>query len=298
MVAKHFVSAHQQVGDFRVIKVGNQVNKNGGNVATHFLTASGHLIHSVTGPVSAKVLLKEARWAIDLHQQAQEKPFASRAGFVSSAHQTASMSPENGQDRQVHMYLASTPMPRIEEAYTYIFQNILGQAVSRAGPRLASAKQIIERAQRSGSPILFVLHEGHAWSRPSTNATTTQLMNKFFILPMPLREAPALSQLTKQPPYESEGGTARPLYVIADSDCKQIRSVAGYHEGRLALALAEGYAVALERNPPDVRTLVKAQRLMRDVDAKDLLGRVRQLTIRVQKAQQEARASLDKTASL
>ena len=139
MFAKHFVSAHQQVGDFRVVKVGNQLKKNGGNVASHFLTADGRVIHSVTGPVSASVLLDEARWALAMHAEAVARPHSEQTQFVAWSHQQASWAPASPQDRRIHELLATRPLPALQSVYEEIFGKILGQRVSQAGPRLAQA---------------------------------------------------------------------------------------------------------------------------------------------------------------
>lgn len=156
LFAKHFVSAHQQVGDFRVVQVGNQVNKNGGNVASHFLTPDGLVIHSVTGPVSAATLLSEANWALAAYEAAMAQP--DPAQHISYAHYNASLTPAGGQDRQVHELLAKQPLANLKDVYEEIFEKILGQKVSEAGPRLAQAAQRLAYAAQTGRPILFVMH--------------------------------------------------------------------------------------------------------------------------------------------
>jgi hypothetical protein len=241
------------------------------------------------------VLLNEAQWARTLYEEASAQPFSARGSYVSNAHYTASLSPASGQDRQVHELFMSNPLPPLQTVYADVFQRILGQQVSKAGPRLVQAEQLIERAKRSGRPILFVLHEGEWWQNPVTHGNTLLMMKEFFVIPMPLREAPALSQLTKQPPYESDSNGARPLFVVTNSDCEQIRSFSGWNEASLIMAMAEGWADALERNPPDVRTLVRAQRILRNAHAHDSLHRVRELTIRRQKQKEDQNL---KTASL
>jgi hypothetical protein len=111
---------------------------------------------------------------------------------------------------------------------------------------------------------------------------------------MPLREAPALSQLTGQPPFEVSNG-ARPLIVVTHSDCKQIEAISGWHEQRLATALARVWIDSLEKNPPPLRGLVRAQRLLRKVDTASAV-RAKELTIRVQQEAREAREA-EKSAS-
>jgi hypothetical protein len=62
-----FIASYQKVGTFRVD--GDQ--KQGGNVASYFCTADGEVIHIVAGPVSAEILLREARWAVETWKLAQ-----------------------------------------------------------------------------------------------------------------------------------------------------------------------------------------------------------------------------------
>ena len=64
----YFVSSYQKVGTFRVV----QGEKQGGNVASYFCAPNGQVLHVVTGPVSAEVLLREARWAVEMHKLARE----------------------------------------------------------------------------------------------------------------------------------------------------------------------------------------------------------------------------------
>lgn len=46
------------------------VTKVGGNVATYFCTPDGRVVHAVAGNVGADALLREAQWALDLHERA------------------------------------------------------------------------------------------------------------------------------------------------------------------------------------------------------------------------------------
>ncbi len=256
------------------------------------------MIHSVTGPVSAQTLLHEAKWAIEMYAEAKAKPYKSRLQYVASAHQQASWSPLSNQDRKVHELLATKPLPHLQLVYEEIFETILGQRVSNAGPRLAQASARLDYARRTGRPILFVLHDGHHWSAPGYQPVTRQLINQYAVIVMPLREAPALSQITGQPPFQSNGA-ARPLFVVARSDCEQVRSVSGSSEPALVEALAHGWADTLERRPPSVGALVRAQRLLRSVHP-PTADRIRDLTIRVREeaqAERQKKLAADKLAA-
>lgn len=287
MFAEHFVSTHQQVGDFRAVKVGSAVTKQGGNVASHFLTADGRVIHSVTGPVSADKLLEEAEWALQMYEEALQQPPTQVRAYVAWAHQQAANFGV-GQDRQVHELLMANPLPPLSLVFDEIFEDILGQRVSTAAPRLAQAAVRLRIAKESGRPLLLVFYEGH--EPPLANAYSElahQLLRQYVVIAMPLKDAPALSQLTERPPYDSPS-SARPLFVIARSDGEQLDALAGWNDHYLTQALASGWVDALERNPPGSRDLTRVTRML-DKHYPALADRTRALTIRVQQQAREAR---------
>lgn len=240
-----------------------RITKNGGNVASYFLTPQGNVIHSVTGPVSASVLLEEAKWAVDLYDNVKHEPGLRRLRAIASAHHLASLAPRSGQDRKVHELLMAQPMPGLMRVYEEIFENVLGEKVSEVGPLMVEAARQIERAKRANRPILFVLNEKGSFDVPQVPLLTQQVLNEYTLITLPLRAAPALSQLTGQPPFEStgKGGT---LIVAARSDCTQLASVSGWHDlATLNAVLSTGWMDALERKRPETRHLIRAERLLR-----------------------------------
>jgi hypothetical protein len=64
-----FVSTYVKVATFKI--VGAQ--KQGGNVAGYFCTPDGRVLHAVAGPVDARTLLREARWAVDTYKLFQQE---------------------------------------------------------------------------------------------------------------------------------------------------------------------------------------------------------------------------------
>lgn len=287
LFSEHFVSAHKQVGDFVAIKVGDRIQKNGGNVASHFLTPDGRVIHSVTGPVSASVLLQEAAWALEMYQEALGQPDAVRQLLVSQKHQQASMSAFGHQDRLVHDLYAENPLPTLHSVYQHVFEKILGERVSKSAPRLAEASRRLAYAKKTGRPILFVLHDGQTFSSPRFDPITNRLIEEYTVIVMPIREAPALSRLTEQPPYEMSG-TARPIFVVAHSNCEQIISLSGWNNSNLLHFLALGWVESLEKNPRSIRTLIRGQQLLRTADP-EVAGRLRELTVRLREEAKAAR---------
>ena len=141
-----FVGTYQKVGSFRVVNG----QKQGGNVASYFCTPDGRVLHAVAGPVTADVLLREARWIIDTCKLAQleagDEP-AALHDFFRAAH-AERLRQGHGVDierlgrqprRQtldsqgrVHLLLAAAPLARIEKVYKLVFENILGEKVSTA----------------------------------------------------------------------------------------------------------------------------------------------------------------------
>jgi hypothetical protein len=162
----HFVSAFQKVATFQI----NGGQKQGGNVASYFCTPEGRVLHVVAGPVGAEKLLSEARWVNETFQLAQlEKPTpAQLQTFFRKAHLDRLQRehnvtlPENrlahpdaitskrleellnqnlhlGLNNQgkVHLMLAVGPMPRLEQVYRVVFENILGEKISTQPVKVA-----------------------------------------------------------------------------------------------------------------------------------------------------------------
>ena len=141
-----FVSSYQKVGTFRI--AGNR--KQGGNVASYFCTPDGHVLHVVTGPVSAEVLLREARWAVETHKlallecrdnEARQKAFFRKVHaerllrehhYDIRATAKTSKRPALAGQGKVHRVMALYPLLRIEQVYRLVFEKVLGEKVSTA----------------------------------------------------------------------------------------------------------------------------------------------------------------------
>jgi hypothetical protein len=149
-LATHFVSSFQKIGTFRID--GGQ--KQGGNVASYFVTAQGQVLHVLAGPVDAATFLREARWAVETwklsvlekHDERARKAFFAKAHADRLYHEhdeklepLQELSNERNQEMlrrrltkqaQVHVLLATTPLARIEQIYGRVFEEILGEKVS------------------------------------------------------------------------------------------------------------------------------------------------------------------------
>jgi hypothetical protein len=157
---RHFVSAFQKVGTFRITGGAKQ----GGNVASYFCRPDGTVLHAVAGPVDAATLLREARWVVETNNMAQLECgnylFRWKA-FWRKAHMER-LRKDHGldgkrqrwpvstavpvgigpvldrlpawtglsQQGQVHYLLASYPVVKIEYLYRLVFEKILGEKVS------------------------------------------------------------------------------------------------------------------------------------------------------------------------
>ena len=124
--------------------------KQGGNVASYFCTPDGKVLHVVAGPVTADVLLREARWAVETLKLAQLecKDNAVRLkAFFRKVHSERLLH-EHGYDirvtakqinrpalagqGQVHRILAHEPLVAIGQVYKAVFEKVLGENVSTA----------------------------------------------------------------------------------------------------------------------------------------------------------------------
>jgi hypothetical protein len=155
----HFISAYQKIGTFQI--QGNQ--KQGGNVASYFCTPSGRVLHVIAGPVDAPTLLREAQWVRETDKLARLEAHGEAARYrqvFREAH-AARLRQEHGLDLdvknlptgagsaaalqpllakikgrvstnqgRVHLLMSVAPVPRIEEVYKAVFEQILGEKVS------------------------------------------------------------------------------------------------------------------------------------------------------------------------
>jgi len=209
------------------------------------------------------------------------------------------MSAFRPQDRKVHELLSQRPLPHLSTVYKEIFEKILGERVSKAAPKLVEASRRLEYSKKTKRPLLFVLHDGETWSPSALDPVTQRLLGQYVVIKMPIREGPALSQLTGQPPFKSIG-TQRPLFVVAHPDCQQIESMSGWNLPNLTHLLALGWTESLERNPRSVGALLQAQSLLRPADPA-LAERIKNLTIQLRQEMKAAREAkkrgLNKLAS-
>jgi hypothetical protein len=292
--SKHFVAAHQQVGDFRVVDVNGELQKNGGNVASYFCLPEGRVIHAVTGPVAAETLLAEAQWSLDTLREMAEYPLRQQPAAAALAHyrELAGMLPlqealgrwkarqPESRESRIHEILARRPLPLLEEVYEEIFERILGQRVSDSAPRLDTVERGLSLAQETGKPVLFILHKHHEngpfyedWRRRMApylggRAPLATLLKSYVTIVLPLEDLPAVSRVLDQPPY-SAPSRETPLFVIADAAGRQRDAAAGWEaHDELKQKLGAGLVAALRERTPPVSELRRIVRFLQTIDRK------------------------------
>ena len=161
-MADNFEATYQKVGTFQIVN-GTKV---GGNVASYFCLSDGTVIHAVAGPLNARQYLQELRWAVDLRKLAASESNGSIAKYravlrkghmerlatgAGAWHQpigglpaiaagpppvptVAPLRLNHGRaldnQGQVHALLAYYPLPKIQQLYTIVFENVLNEKVS------------------------------------------------------------------------------------------------------------------------------------------------------------------------
>ena len=160
-MADHFEATYQKVGTFRVV----DGQKQGGNVASYFCLADGTVVHAVAGPVDAPTFLREARWAVDLRKLAiteaggdvgRYRAVVRRGHAERLAAERGVTLPPNllprittqapptplatvvrtpaalrlGPQGQVDVLLAYYPLPKLDQLYPIVFEQVLGEKVS------------------------------------------------------------------------------------------------------------------------------------------------------------------------
>jgi hypothetical protein len=239
---QHFVATYQQVGSFQVVDEHGQLKKNGGNVASYFCTPAGRVIHAVTGPVNASVLLDEAHWAVENYVNAKHKSDREEdiAKQLAVAHGLTFAS-NNGQIRQIHKLLAENQMPPIQSVFQTVFQKVLGEKVSLPSRGIEAVVDAVNSAKEKKLPILFVLSKDKSKQSPLQDwkdfvaqnhkrgdSTMDQLADSYVVVGLPLDLMPAVSGRLGIRPFAAQDQSSQ-LLVVTRSDGRQLTSVSGWN---------------------------------------------------------------------
>lgn len=212
-------------------KVNGQVQKNGGNVVSYFLTPRGNVINAVVGPVNAAKLLSEAQWAVDHWQQARErsnKNAFAQAQCIAEAH--AAMTGD-----RTHQLLAENPLVPLPLIQQQVFEKLAGQKASHDRSHMELAAAGFERARAKGLPVLLVLTKAQPkpgeWDEATArllaglNSRPTSLAVRSCVLVLlPIDELPALTNLVNLRDLELAERTT-PTMALTKSDGTQIAAL-------------------------------------------------------------------------
>ncbi|HVW35849.1 MAG TPA: hypothetical protein VHB99_01050 [Pirellulales bacterium] len=220
----NFTACYQQFGDFQVTKVNGQVQKNGGNVVSYFLTPEGRVINAVVGPVSADKLLAEARWAVETYEKACEiggKDAFAQMDAISQAHAAL-------ESDRTHRFLAEKPLAPLPMIQQEVFETLAGQKASqdRSGVALAAAR--FAQAERQGRPVLLVLSDPILEQIaplpgviPSMDILKKQpiaaAVRGCVLVQLPIDELPALTNLVNLPLVD-QAGRLTPAMLMTRGD--------------------------------------------------------------------------------
>jgi len=217
-----------------VTKVDGKVQKNGGNVASYFLTPKGLVVNAVVGPVKADKLLSEAQFSERLFEQMspteQMSPFPAGKALllVRQAHSA------EANDR-VHKLLAENPLSPVQFVYQYVFEKLANQKVAQNRNRAMMAAAGFEKAQKDGRPVLLVLYKAKS-DHAAYDAATMELLARLsasvaarpakgcLVLPLPIDELPALSNMVNVSAYDLAERTT-PTMVLARPNGEQIAAI-------------------------------------------------------------------------
>jgi len=203
-------------------------------------------------------------------------------------------------EQRIHMLLAARPMAPVTDVFEEVFEHILGQKVSKAAPNLMLADRQLTLAEKSGRPLLFIIHRGHdnaagydEWLSQVQMARRAKspwvgLLEHYVVVLLPLKELPALSHRLDQPPFEAPN-SGTPLFVVANCYGQQLEATTGYSsQDQLARAMARGSVDGFKHRSDDARKMREVLRWVAKID-KPLADELRELIADTQRDRVAAR---------
>lgn len=229
----------------------------------------------MAGPAKPDVVLKEARWAVDVWSRMRDR---NSTDVIAAAHREA-IGTTNGNQKKVHQLLAGKPLNQLADVYPSVFEDILNEEVANVTVDLKLATQGLEAAKREKLPLLFIFHKSDdnreaigKWSLKlaqqsrNSGAPLPKIARSFVTIALPLDELPALSRLVGVEPYRAPNNTT-PLFVIADSNGVQQNAVTGWHnDAALTHAMAWGLVHQAEQQELPMVQLRSLLKLVRSID--------------------------------
>lgn len=219
-------------------KVNGQVQKNGGNVVSYFLTPQGLVINAVVGPVKADKLLSEANWAVENYENAVKAAPRSppaQAQYLSVAHSSQS-------GDRTHKLLAENSLVPVALIRDEVFEKLAGQKANENRSQVELAAMGFQRAEQKGMPVLLVLTKAKAKVGDYDMATVNLLgalamkpivgaSRSCVLIVLPIDELPALTNLVNLPNLELAERTT-PTMVLTTGDVKHTTPISAYSDPR------------------------------------------------------------------
>jgi hypothetical protein len=290
---EHFVAAHQQVGNVRIVGNTGGLQKTAGAVVSYFCTADGRVIHAVAGPVSGAKLLAEAQWAVKSHDQATAEAPPDGA-ILAAAHRAALLDlPPESRDRlpagRIHRLLADRPLPLLSGVYRTLFEDIARQTPGGDPASLADIQRAFREAKSQQLPMLFILHKEKSdavvlkeWDSRVVRVDDpkSDLLNKlaaaYVVIAVPMRELATLSAELQIRPLAAPDYKF-PVFAVVRSDGRQISAVTSWaRKDDLIFRLAQGLVQEAKERPRTREQLESLWELVTKIDA-DLASQVARL---------------------
>ena len=219
-------------------KVNGQVQKNGGNVVSYFLTPQGLVINAVVGPVNADKLLSEARWAVENYQNAVKaapRNPPAQAQYLAVAH--ASLDGD-----RTHKLLARNSLVPIAMIRDEVFEKLAGQKATEFRGEVQLAALGFQRAEQKGMPVLLVLTKAKKkaddYDLPTANLIGALAMKPIVgaarscvLVLLPIDDLPALTNLVNLPDFELAERTT-PTMLLTTSDVKHAVPISAHSDPR------------------------------------------------------------------
>ena len=201
-------------------------------MAGYFRLPDGRVLHATAGPIDSAELLREAKLALQFHQQYSQLAPTIRLAWARKAHSTANSQTTNA--KQIHERLSHTPMPPLEDFYPSVFEGILGEQIRHDESRVTGLRQRILELQNRRMPFLFVLGsqsnvagERRNWDRtvamlaPRIRHRFLGIIREINVVELRRDELPAVSMLLSDTPFDVPAPNS-PTLIVTTSRGQQV----------------------------------------------------------------------------
>ncbi|MCH8924013.1 MAG: hypothetical protein IIA67_12795 [Planctomycetes bacterium] len=139
---------------------------------------------------------------------------------------------------QAHRLLAADPLAAYGQVRRRMFEKLTGERFNTNRRPIYVAAEMLKRAREQGNPVMLVLYKSHgqddtvdplAWLSRETlfrQEAIARPLSAFIVVPLPLRQFSALTQLVDLPNYRIDQKASRTL-ILADHQGKQVETISG-----------------------------------------------------------------------